>query len=333
MSGNPYFTGPFAPKCEEFVVQKRASGLCYGQQAMLLRMFDNFCKSYQILNYSITKEVAIAWCQKRPNEKDPTRYSRIGEMQRFAQYLCKQGYPSYLLPGLPKRGENHLPYIFTKDELCAIFGRLDSLIPTNTSPNRHLVMPLLFRMLYGCGLRISEALSLLISDVDMDKGVLHIRHGKDDHERLIPMSDSLIVECIKYIAGAHQGTSNSTPFFYTKARDFYSKSAIEKFFRSILWDVGIPYRGKEFGPRVHNLRHTFSCHNIQKWAEMGLPIYSNLLILSRYLGHTSISATQWYLHLTAQVFPHIRSICEMALGGMYVPFDLQAENGGFYCDK
>ena len=328
MSKKPFFTGPFAPICESYVAQKRASGLDYSQQAKLLRLFDNFCKNYEIQSYTITKEIALTWCKKRPNEADATRYSRVSEMQRFAQYLCKQGYPSYLLPALPKCGEQHVPYIFSTDELHLIFERLDSLSPTNLSPNRHLTMPLLFRALYGCGLRISEALALLKNDVDLKDGILHIRHGKNDRERIVPMSATLTEECRKYAQAVHKNTVESTPFFYAKGGTPYTKSTIGKFFRGILWDVGIPYKGKQLGPRVHDLRHTFCCHNIQKWAEAGLPIYSNLLILSRYVGHTSISSTQYYLRLTAQSFPHIMDICEKNLGGMYAPFDLAMESEG-----
>lgn len=313
----PYFTGPFAPMCEVFVAQKHAAGFVYDQQAKLLRMFDNFCKGYEIQNYTITKEVALAWCQKRPNEKDVTRRSRVGEMQRFSVFLSKQGYPSYFLPVLPKPGETHTPYIFTKDELGRIFERLDSLIPTNVSPNRHLTYPLLFRMLYGCGLRISEALALTKGDVDAENGVLHIRHGKNDRERLVPMAESLAFRCGQYLLAAHWSTPDELPLFYTKSHVGYSKSSISKEFKGFLWDVGIPYRGISLGPRVHDLRHTFVCHNIQKWAEEGTAIYSRLPVLSKYLGHTSIIATQWYLRLTAEVYPHIRQICEMELGGMY----------------
>lgn len=332
MSKKSFFTGPFAPMCESYVAQKRASGLDYDQQAKLLRLFDNFCKGYEIKNYKITKEIALTWCKKRPNEADATRYGRVGEMQRFAQYLCQQGYPSYLLPALPKCGEQHVPYIFSVEELRRIFERLDTLAPTNLSPNRHLTMPLLFRMLYGCGLRISEALALLKSDVDLKDGLLHIRHGKNDRERIVPMSASLTEECRKYAQTVHKNTADSIPFFYTKEWSPYSKSAIGKFFRGILWDVGIPYRGKQLGPRVHDIRHTFCCHNIQKWAETGVPIYSKLLILSRYLGHSSISSTQYYLRLTAQAFPHIRDICEKELGGMYAPFSLAMGSEGLQDD-
>ena len=97
----------------------------------------------------------------------------------------------------------------------------------------------------------------------------------------------------------------------------YTKSAIEKAFRGFLWDVGIPYRGTSLGPRVHDVRHTFVCHNIQGWAEAGIPISNRLPVLSKYLGHTSISATQWYLRLAAEAYPHIRQVCEAELGGMY----------------
>lgn len=57
---------------------------------------------------------------------------------------------------------------------------------------------------------------------------------------------------------------------------------------------------------MHSFRHS-----------VATSIYSNLLILSRYVGHTSISSTQYYLRLTAQSFPHIMDICEQNLGGMY----------------
>lgn len=312
-----YFDGPFAPLCELFVMQKRAAGLQYDQQAMLLRMFDNFCKGYDIQNFTITEEIALAWCQLRPNEKEVTRHGRVGEMQRFSVFLTKQGYPSYLLVGLPKKGELHTPYIFSREEIGQIFQRLDELEYTSLAPIRHLVFPLLIRVLYGCGLRISEALALLKSDVDVEHGILHVRHGKNDRERIVPMSKSLANFCRKYVSEVHVDTAPCMPFFYTKARTAYEQSTITKQFKGFLWDVGIPYRGKDFGPRVHDLRHTFICHNIQQWAEQEIPIQHMLPILSKYVGHTAISATQWYLRLTPEIYPHLRSICERELGGMY----------------
>lgn len=330
MSEKPYFTGPFAPMCEAFVAQKRACGLDYSQQALLLRMFDNFCKDYEVQKYIVTEEIALAWAQLRPNEKDITRHGRVSEMQRFSEYLRGQGYPSYLYPELPKYSHTHIPYIFTKEELHRIFTRLEKLEVVSGAPYRHLALPLLIRMLYGCGLRISEALKLDKCDVDLENGTLHIRHGKNDNERIVPMSETLTAECSAFMLAAHKNTTEKTPFIYAKGRKRYSNSYIGKFFRGILWDAGIPYRGEDYGPRVHDLRHTFACHNIQAWAENGVSIHNQLLVLSRYLGHTSVSATQWYLRLTVQTYPHIQDICERELGGIYAPFELIAEGEADY---
>jgi integrase len=211
----------------------------------------------------------------------------------------------------------HKPYVFTKDEIRRIFKRLDDMKTSNFSTG-YLMFPTLFRILYGCGLRISEALSLLKSDFDLENKTLHIRSGKNGHERMTPMSGSLAEECRRFILIVHGDTSDRTPLFYNKNRTAYARVTIDRHFRNLLWDVGIPYLGLNAGPRVHDIRHTFMCHNIQHWAEEGIPIYSKLPILSKYAGHTSVSATQWYLRLTAEIYPHIREICERELGGMYV---------------
>lgn len=238
MTEKRYFTGPFATLCEQYVALKKASGLDFRQQAMLLRMFDNFCKDYKVDNFTITKEIAIEWSRQRPNESEVYRSGRIGVMHRFSEFLCQQGYTSYLLPARPKAHSEHTPYIFSKDELHRIFERLDNLVPTNSAPFRHLVMPVLFRMLYGCGLRISEALNLTKKDVDLEHGVLNIHHAKNDRERIVPMSETLIRKCREYAALVHYDTSDETPFFYTKSKDKYTSSTIGKLFRGVLWDVG-----------------------------------------------------------------------------------------------
>jgi integrase len=313
---NPFFIGPFAPMCELFVRQKRAVGFEYNGRERRLRQFDNFCKDYSIQNYEITEELVTAYCVRRPNENDNSRRDRVYIMRTFAEFLASQGYPSYVLPDTPKSGAAHTPYIFTTDELHRLFERIDSLEPTNFTTG-YLMFPLLFRILYGCGLRVSEALSLSKKDVNADIGILHINHGKNDRERIVPMSDSLLDMCRRFLAEVHLDTPEDMPLFYTKNRTAYSRHAIGRQLRNFLWDIGIPYQGKEIGPRIHDIRHTFICHNIQRWAEAGIPIHSKLPILSKYVGHATTNATQWYLRLTAEVYPHIRETCENELGGMY----------------
>ena len=316
MMENTYFTGPFASMCELFVNQRRVAGASYESRAKVLRHFDNFCKDFNIEDYKITEELMIAYAVKRPNEADNTKLERLSTVRSFAQFLANQGYQSYILPELPKRCSKHIPYIFTKDEISRIFEYVDNIKPSKVS-TAHLMFPFLFRILYGCGLRISEVMSLLKSDVDAETGVLHVRRGKNDCERLVPMSDSLSEKCRHFLAQNHTETPDGIPLFYTKTYEVYANGTISSRFKTLLWDIGIPYRGRGEGPRLHDIRHTFLCHNIQRWAEAGIPINSKLPVLSKYVGHASVSATQWYLRLTAEVYPHIREICERELSGIY----------------
>ena len=93
---------------------------------------------------------------------------------------------SLLLMGIPASTHERM-YIFSKEELSRLFNRLDQLEPNNYTTG-YMVFPALFRTVYGCGLRISEALKLQKADVDIADGLLHIRHGKNDKERILPVS-------------------------------------------------------------------------------------------------------------------------------------------------
>lgn len=188
------------------------------------------------------------------------------------------------------------------------------------------MFPILFSVLYGCGLRKSEVLSLKKEDVDTTNGIIHVNRGKNDRERIVVMSDSLQKKCAAFLEKYHNNTPEGTPFLYSKSKGQLSESTVNRGFRDALWGIGIPYYGKDKGPRVHDLRHTFICHNIQKWAESGVPINSKLPILSKYVGHSHVNATHWYIRLTAETYPHIRQICEEELGGIYSNIKMQCED-------
>ena len=260
------FTGPFAPMCEQFVAERREAGRDYSQQEKILRMFDNFSKDYAAEPFVVSEELAQAWSQKRPNETDINRYNRVMEMQRFSKYLVEQGYPSFLTGIRLSKHYTHTPYIFTEDEIRRIFQIADSLETCASVPLRHQVMPVLLRVLYGCGLRISEALELRVANVDLSNGLLHIRHGKNGRERLVPMSESLTQRCQIYTQNVLDGKEPDAFFFCSRLNQPYSRSGVGKSFRGLLWDAGIPYLGKERGPSIHDLRHPYVKLTTKKFA-------------------------------------------------------------------
>lgn len=117
----------------------------------------------------------------------------------LCKYLHSNGYdaPCAFHPA-PHVNKCFVPYIFTKDEIERLFSAVDCTKESSESPLRHLVMPVLFRLLYTCGLRVSEALHLKVADVDLDAGVLAIYGAKGDKERLVGISDSMLTYMKSY---------------------------------------------------------------------------------------------------------------------------------------
>ena len=148
-----------------------------------------------------------------------------------------------------------VPYIFTKDEIERLFSAVDCTKESSESPLRHLVMPVLFRLLYTCGLRVSEALHLKVADVDLDAGVLAIYGAKGDKERLVGISDSMLAYMKSYRSNPLVTNAKSIYFFPAPDGGFYDTSTIYDIFRKCLFDAGIPHRGRGKGPRLHDLRY------------------------------------------------------------------------------
>jgi integrase len=74
--------------------------------------------------------------------------------------------------------------------------------------------------------------------------------------------------------------------------------------------AGIRHAGRGFGPRIHDVRHTFCCHTLQNAVEGGRELTNMLPYLSEYLGHGSLTATSQYLRMTAEVYPSVLSAIE-----------------------
>lgn len=211
---DPIFTGPFAEMCVAFVSYKRAQGIKYMGQIYLLRAFDDFCKDFKIESQKFPLEIAQAWSQPRNNESELHRSSRILVMRQFVSFLEQNGYEVELPMFKFKRDRLHTPYIFTHDEIRKMIQEVDEASFSQKSTSRHLTFPMLYRMLYACGFRINEVLSLKLGDVDLKTGVVHLNKTKNNIERLVPMSDSLTEYCRKYVSIAHCGHSLDYPYIF-----------------------------------------------------------------------------------------------------------------------
>jgi len=300
---------------EQFVQEKQACGYRYGEQAHLLARFDRFLCDEALSQCELPRSISRKWLAKQRHESSSTHQHRLGIVRQFAMYMCRLGYPA----DVPDRSltakcaDSFSPRILTPAQIQQLFHAVDQLTPTARAPLRHLIMPEVFRLLYGCGLRLGEVLHLRVADVDLDRGVLTVREAKFGKDRLVPPALPLVQRLQKYAAGMGDRSSDAY-FFPSPSGGPWSLSAVYWRYRELLLRCGIAHAGRGKGPRVHDLRHAFACHTLLRWCREGADLDAKLPVLATYMGHQSLAGTQRYLHLTTELFPEITVRANAAFG-------------------
>lgn len=313
------FDGLFGKLCEKYISYKKSMGYDFGTKTeCAIRNMDRFFKNYHLGTPKLTKEMVLSFTAYRKNESLKTQHYRMSLVRQFAIFLARIGYDAYILPvRFVKIGKTFTPHIFTCDEISKIVKASDNLKIRKQSPYRHLIGPVIIRMLYGCGLRISEALSLKISDVNLKDGILAITKSKFNKSRFVPMSESLTQVCRNYAAKMNFSAKDNGYFFPAPDKGRYDRYAIYIMFKNLLRQAGIVGTGYSKGLRLHDVRHTFAVHALEKMVGQGRDIYCSLPILCTYLGHTGIESTQKYLRLTEQSFSRITNPLEDLYEGVF----------------
>jgi site-specific recombinase XerD len=284
--------------------------------AAILRRLDAFLCKQKLDKCELSRSLIFPWLAKQPHESAMNQQARISVTRQFATYMCRLGYRAEV-PGKAfgaKRTSTYTPHILTHTEIMKLFGVIDQLQPDAlASPMRHIVMPEIFRLLYGCGLRLNEVLQLRVADVDLGRGVLTIRGAKFGKDRLVPPALPLVQRLQKY--AARLGSRPSGAYFFPSTEGgCWSRSGIYQIFRKCLMRCGIAHGGRGDGPRIHDLRHTYAVHTLLRWYREGADFEAKLPVLATYLGHVSIEGTQQYLHLTAELFPEVVKRVDHAFG-------------------
>ena len=299
------FAGEFKQLLEDFIQHKRNLGYKYDTERDNFLRFSKYTLNHKVENKCLNKELVLGWTAKRKNESVKTWEHRASNIRQFALYLQNRGYEAYMpMKHCKIRRTEYVPYIFTHKEIDDFFQAVDSILPHSKS-DKHHSFPLLFRLLYCCGLRISEACRLKIFDIDFNSGILFVRGSKFSKDRLVPMSESLASMFNKYHDLFNQNNRADDYYFRNKTGTPLKHDHVYKNYRKLLWKVGISHGGKGKGPRLHDLRHTFCVHTLAKQVKEESDLYTALPILSTYLGHSSVGATQRYVRLTTEAYPEL----------------------------
>ena len=171
----------------ELVASRHAGGYRFKVQERVLRQFAGHCRREGYPDGSITKEAVDGFLYGRHLRASTVRRNELA-LRQLAEYARAAGWDACTPAAAAQARVRHQPpYVLTDDEVRRLFTAIDSQAMSSFS-NKAMVDPVLFRVLYGAGLRVSEALSLTLADVDTRGGTLRIRDSKNGESRTVPVT-------------------------------------------------------------------------------------------------------------------------------------------------
>ena len=210
----------------------------------------------------------------------------LSGIKKFYAYLFQEKLvtenPTQLISS-PSIGR-HIPDILSYEEICSMINCID-LSQQFGHRNKAIL-----EIMYGCGLRVSEVISLKISYIYIKDEFIRVI-GKGDKERLIPISKSIIKTLQLYIEGERKSQNinhKHTDTIFINRRGYgLSRQMIFLIIKDLAEKAGIK---KNIGP--HTIRHSFATHLLEGGAD--------LRAVQQMLGHSSISTTEIYTHISDQ---------------------------------
>ena len=293
----------------EFLALRKASKSksTYDHDCHTFRLFDDYLCSICCDDRNLTEEQITGWIRTLTG-KSSSIANVVRSLRIFLTQLKAYGVNAYI-PPIPKVSDDYVPYIFSKVEMDLLFSVADAMQKGRPQKNTliHMEFPMILRLMFGCGLRTGETLSLRIKDVDFDIGVLTLRHAKGDKQRLVPMHNSLTNILRKYcMAMGMIGYPEAYLFPTSDPTEPVSTHNAQHRFNFILEraNISLPGRRKhQRGPCLHCLRHVFAFQSFANSEREGRRIDDTVPYLSTYLGHESLRETEKYLKFSNEMFP------------------------------
>jgi integrase/recombinase XerD len=294
-----------AEDAREFLIFKRAMGIPYQRGEFVLASFVQFVTQQWGDDGEVELRDAIArWCARTAGRKAVTLGNEFGVVRQLCQFRRRRdptGYvPEHAMA--PIKESTFLPYIFSHDDVRRILALASS------HRGRFIWASMLrtfILVLYCTGLRLGEAVRLRTTDVDLDRGILNIRHSKG-RSRIVTIRPDLKAELLCYRDERQRILTrcrrpDSEPFFLRLDASPLTILSASQAIRRMLRQLGLkPPRGR-VGARPYEFRHAFAVHRLTAWAEEGVDIHAKLPLLSAYLGHQNILGTEVYLKATPQL--------------------------------
>jgi integrase/recombinase XerD len=248
---------------------------------------------------TVTSELAIAWA-RLPQHAHPNHWAqRLAIARGFARYLQALDPATEVPPAgvFPTRRHRPTPFLWSQRDIWRLLQSARALRPAL----RAATYETLFGLLATCGMRVGEAVGLDRDDVDLQAGVITIRHAKFDRPRLVPLHPTVTEALSRYATERDRlcPRPRARAFFVSSMGTRLDRSGVGKTLRKITTALGM--RTETVHPRAHDLRHSFAVDTLIRWQRSGPSVDEHLATLSTYLGHVSPADTYWYLSASPEL--------------------------------
>ena len=287
------FKSIFQNELNYFIKYKRSLGLKYEKEISRLRYIDNILYNLNIKSKKITKETFYKLTER--NNMHGENYARqYGVTKDFCKFLISNGYKNIYYENKKFNViNNYKPVIFSDDEIIILFRTMDEYKNQYIDKKYYKLYysySILFRLLYACGLRVSEVVKITISDIHFSENTINIIDSKRHISRLIVFSNSMKI-CLENYTKLFNIKNGL--LFKNSRNKMISCESIRRYYDKILKSCNLNNKS-----RVHDLRHCFCNEALNQMLEKGYDENVVIVYLYKYMGHKTIVETEYYLHFT-----------------------------------
>ncbi|MCI6932600.1 MAG: tyrosine-type recombinase/integrase [Tenericutes bacterium] len=295
------FNSILSSQLERFICEKNSNEYHIKNIVYYLRDFDKYLIEIDYKYNYLIKDVVYNYIDSKENCIDSTKSRYASLLRQLGIYMYNYDNKSYILPHKRySRNYDFTPHIYTEEEIIKIFDSIKNGY-YRTKPKIQRQIYLITKILFSTGMRIGEVLNLKKENFNNIKYTLLLEKTKNNSERLVVINEALSNEIKLYI---DDYPSNYEYIFERNYHQKYTPALYGAYFKKIIFKAKIKHNEK--WPRVHDIRHTFTVNSFRNAIKRGEDLNSFLPLLSAYLGHTDLSSTYKYLHLTTISFPELR---------------------------
>ncbi len=287
------FKSIFKSELNYFIKYKRSLGLKYENEIRRIKYIDNILFKLKLKSKKITKETFYE-LTKRHNIQGENYARQYGVTKDFCKYLISSEYKDiYYEEKKFNVVNNYKPVIFSEEEISKLFETMDNFMKDyigKKSYRLYYSYSILFRLLYACGLRVSEVIKINIEDINFNENTIDIIDSKRNISRIVVFSNSM-KQCLEdYI---RLFDIQNGLLFRNMRNHIIIKNKLRVYYKTILKKADL-----NINAHIHDLRHCFCNNAFNQMLEKCHDENVVIVYLYKYMGHKTIVETEYYLHFT-----------------------------------